>query len=362
MTTLFIAGTYDTHNGKPSHYAAKISSTLQPILPHNLYNGGTLAQLHNYAALIPYTDIIIWWANVTDPNQPKLIDTFKTANPKALLITSKRNTQGKYTHLQLISRALNLKSNLLIEFTTATHAEHAEQIAATILDPLGNAYTWNETDINKVATTIAKRITQLTQFTRLPSTQLPATHPEPYQIIDEDFLALAREYAKTYHQLLNISTSRHLGNLSFRCPHGFPTQRTGETILVSQRNIDKQGITAQNLVQVQLHPTHTVQYHGPNKPSVDTPIQLELYRKYPEINYILHAHTYIQDAPKTKHIIPCGALEEIDDITPLINDQSPTYFKINLRGHGSIAGANTVSKLRYLQYIPRPIPENHADL
>ena len=51
---------------------------------------------------------------------------------------------------------------------------------------------------------------------------------------------------------------------------------------------------------------------------MDTPVQVRLYKTIPHINYIVHGHVYVKGAPFTKEAIPCGALEEVDEIMELI--------------------------------------------
>lgn len=63
-----------------------------------------------------------------------------------------------------------------------------------------------------------------------------------------------------------------------------------------------------------------IYYCGDNKPSVDTPIQIRMYDKLPNINYMIHSHCYIKNAPYTKNALPCGAIEEVDEILNIIKE------------------------------------------
>jgi hypothetical protein len=151
-----------------------------------------------------------------------------------------------------------------------------------------------------------------------------------------------------------------MGNASFRCMKGFPSFRKEKLIFVSRRNLDKRGIESNSFVAVEAN-LDKVNYFGVKKPSVDTPIQLRLYANYPGINFMLHSHNYILDAPFTKRIIPCGALEEAEEITNLLPEKSLKMFYVNLRGHGSIAASNDVEGIRNLRYGQRPVPEIHKN-
>jgi hypothetical protein len=159
-----------------------------------------------------------------------------------------------------------------------------------------------------------------------------------------------------------------LGNASFRfrCEKGFPSFRSDEgTIYVSKRNIDKRLVIDMNsFVQVSLVSYNKlwVDYVGENKPSVDTPIQLLLYRYYSKINFMLHSHTYIWGAPFTHNIIPCGAVEEFFEIVQTMPGQDREKVMINLKGHGSLVMVSDVKDFRDvrglpLQYRARPLPE-----
>lgn len=84
------------------------------------------------------------------------------------------------------------------------------------------------------------------------------------------------------------------------------------------------------------------------------------------INYILHSHCYIKNAPFTTTAIPCGAIEEYDEIMKLLSDsQIDTHrnqYIINLIGHGSIIMWNDMQQFHEdieptLAYYKRNIPE-----
>ena len=125
---------------------------------------------------------------------------------------------------------------------------------------------------------------------------------------------------------------------------------------MSRRNIDKRYIAKEGFVPTTLR-DGSIYYWGEHKPSVDTPIQVRLYEALPNINFMLHSHVYLEDAPFTKHAVPCGALEEVEEVLNLITDKNVEYFEINLIGHGCIVFANTVEQIKELKYISRPMPE-----
>jgi hypothetical protein len=246
----------------------------------------------------------------------------------------------------LIARALKAKANLMIEFT-----KDENLVEGTIFDPLGNVFCEHSANIGVVAETLINRLLDLQAFTRIPSKQIgPAV---PYAN-EQQFYEIVRRYAEEFHLLIHAANQdRLLGNASFRCENGFPSYRKRGWIFVSRRNIDKRDISSTGFVAVNAASEDVVEYFGDAKPSVDTPIQVRLYNYYPGVRYMLHAHVYIEGAPETDSIVPCGAIEEFDEIVALYPDRSTTDFQVNLKGHGSLVLASSVEKLENIPYIRR---------
>jgi ribulose-5-phosphate 4-epimerase/fuculose-1-phosphate aldolase len=185
----------------------------------------------------------------------------------------------------------------------------------------------------------------------------PSNEPD----INPEFLDLVRSSAEELTKHVNaINPNRFLGNASTRCSYGFPAVRGDvdrDRIFVTRRNIDKQYINAENFVEV-TNNEKQVEYWGEHKPSVDTPIQVRLFNHYPRINYMIHGHSYLDGVSMTTNVIPCGAIEEVDDIIKLFPDTKVRDFACNLRGHGFIIAGSTVNRLRnYTNYKSRPFPE-----
>lgn len=310
-------------------------------------------------------------------DEVKLRDV-KSINPKCILITSKRNDDGKYTFAELISRALAIKANLTIEFSKDPDG----LFNMMLFDPLGNVF-YDGFMVDEMCTKLLERTKQLILFTRVPTVQ-DTTQEAPAVPEETEFFDFAHNCADIFHNLIRPAkgTERFLGNMSFRCQNGFPSFR-GENgiVYVSRRNVDKSDICAASFVPTYLDDTNTVRYFGDNKPSVDTPIQLRLYKYFPWANYMIHAHCYvdIQDIPdvmgfSTTQPIPCGALEEVDEILERYvfrddlwksyhNGETPRLLAINLVGHGCILIAKDVEILKELQkhkdncFVARSMPE-----
>lgn len=375
---LIVGGTFDNAGGKPSGLINSIISHISedPEVNVTSVNGGWVEDLHHeiLPTVVAYK-VVLWFANVSN-NEVKLRDV-KAINPKCILITSKRNDGEKYTFAELISRALAIKANLTIEFVKDSDG----LFNMMLFDPLGNVF-YDGFMVDEMCDKLLKRVKELLRFTRVPSVQ--DTNEAPNVLEETDFFNFAHSCADIFHNLIRPAkgTERFLGNMSFRCQNGFPSFR-GENgiIYVSRRNVDKSDISAASFVPTYLDDTNTVKYFGENKPSVDTPVQLRLYKYFPWANYMIHAHCYvdIQDMPdvmafSTTRPIPCGALEEVEEILERYvfwddlwksyhNGETPHLLAINLVGHGCILIAKDIEILKELQkhkdncFVARQLPE-----
>jgi hypothetical protein len=145
------------------------------------------------------------------------------------------------------------------------------------------------------------------------------------------------------------SDSRYFGNCSTRCMSTFPSIRCNEHYLFSPRNINKTEITPDDMVLV-----NEDGYVGNKKPSVDTPIQIEIYKKFTNINYMIHGHAFFnQSAPSTEHYFPCGDLREVYEIFTLVYTDTD-FFAINLKNHGFLIGSKTVEKME--NFLNQEVP------
>ena len=361
MKILLIGGDFDDKGGRSSNYISKLGLEIVRQIqsyPSQFYriNGGNFTHLNdiinskdinNY---IKNYDVILWFANVPNDKE-KIIRQIKEIHPKCILVSSKNNIDKKYSYMDLVARTLQTKSNLLVSF-----GKHNGTIHATILDPLCNCFMTQETDIDSVVAGLFKRITELRSFTRVESKQvgeaIVAPDPEGGQ-----FFEIIIRCASDFHELIHgTNTSRFLGNASFRCESGFPSMRVDDKVFVSKRNIDKRDLGSNGFIACNLN-SDTVEYYGENKPSVDSPIQLSLYRYYKHIKYMIHSHVYVKNAPFTSHKIPCGAIEEAKEIINVWPQRDLYKFCINLKGHGSLIAGMDLSPHFDAQFVARPVPE-----
>ncbi len=374
---LIVGGTFDSEGGRPSKLINSIYNEIAGAFGWEvvLFNGGLVTSLHNIIlpAVTNY-DVVLWFANV--PNDVDKLRDVKAINPKAILITSKRNDDSKYTFAELISRALAIKANLTIEFS-----KHDDKFNMMLFDPLGNVF-YDGFDVSEMCANLLSRLDQLRNFTRVPTVQ-DTRNAAPMVPDEAEFFNFAHDCADIFHNLIRPvkGTERFLGNMSFRCQNGFPSFRGEDGIVyVSRRNVDKSDINAASFVPAYLDEDLTTKYFGDNKPSVDTPVQLRLYKLFPWANYMLHAHCYVDTTNipdsmmlRTNEPIPCGALEELSEIRIVLpardgsfvefSKNAPRLLAINLKGHGCILIAKDVKIFKELQkhkdncFVQRPIPE-----
>ena len=375
---LIVGGTFDREGGSSSGLVRSIIEGLHYTNAFDIaaVNGGTVSELHD--EILPFvTDyqIVFWFANVSN-DEVKLRDV-KAINPKVILVTSKRNDDNKYTFAELISRSLAIKANLTIEFS-----KQDDKFNMMLFDPLGNVF-YDGLEVTNLCTAMTERLKKLITFTRVPTIQ--ETELERPEVPNEsEFFNFAHSCADIFHNLIRPArgTERFLGNMSFRCQNGFPSFRGDNGIIyVSRRNVDKSDIGATSFVPTYLDDTNTVRYFGENKPSVDTPVQLRLYKYFPWANYMIHAHCYVDTSEilyalpaRTINPVPCGALEEVEEIVNAYvkssailwepwHKEPPRLLAINLVGHGCILIAKDIEILKELQkhkdncFVQRPTPE-----
>lgn len=346
---LFVGGTFDDNGGRASSLVNKFYEELKELITVDLFNGGFYDSLEGIISTAEEYDYVIWWANV--PNDKPKIRNVKEVNQKCILVTSKRNDNEKYSFSELINRALGIKANLCVEFSRNTDGK----FNMMIFDPLGNDW-YSGNDISNCAKSLIERMMFLKCITRQS-----CLHEEgEIEVPDEkEFFNVIKSYAEVFHSLIqpDKGVTRFLGNSSFRCQRGFPSFRKDGLFFVSQRNVDKRYIGRESFVPI-TYKSMTPFYYGNNKPSVDTPIQVRLYQELPNINYMMHAHVYIKDAPFTDKMIPCGGLEEVEEILRVIgDDKNKDFYAINLLGHGCIFMVKSVDQFENIPYISRPMPE-----
>lgn len=375
MRILFVAGYWDEDGGRPSGLSGKMFDAMSSIVGEDVdvtfKNGGWYLDLNGILDRAPDYDIVMWFADV--PNDLPKVRDVKAVAPRALFVNSKRNDGGKYSFQEIVQRSLSLKANMTFEFSKQVDG----LFSIRVVDPLG--CLWYEgTDVGSAMGSALSRLRFLMSVTRQGTSQASwnrdALVSSAVSGSSEDsaeareFLELVRSYAEQFHELLHPAdgVKRFLGNCSmnpsrpFRCSKGMPSFKHAGWVFMSRRNVDKQSIDPSQLVPARLDGSKVI-YCGDSKPSVDTPIQLRLYDALPNIRYMIHSHCYLADGSFTSNPIPCGALEEVDEVLSTIDgaygSRDLDLYKVNLVGHGSIAMAGSVSQLHDLEYYGRDLPE-----
>lgn len=346
MKILIVGGTFGDIE-KESGFVNKMTKAfLTTGVELEVVNGGSFPALQDSISVLDGIDVLVWMPNV-DNAYPKLVNDIKRYYPNIILVQSKFNN-GKYTDVDLVARALKSKANLLIEFTSKGNI-----FSSKVIDPLGNIFV-ETTNVDELVGIIYGRTTQLVSYTRMKSTPVSEITEVPNE---GGFFEIVESYGSKFHSLIHaVNQERYLGNCSFRqynfrCSYGFPSFRGEGDIFVSKRNVDKRNISKASFVPVRLSLDGScVEFQGANKPSVDTPIQLQLYQKFNNINYMIHSHVFIEGAKFTEEMIPCGALEEVEEIINAVEDISADYIEVNLKGHGSIVMAKHWQDLQNIKY------------
>ncbi|MBV1928676.1 MAG: class II aldolase/adducin family protein [Gammaproteobacteria bacterium] len=353
MRIMIVGGTFDNNEGKFSYTVWQMANIIGKVHEGlHIINGGNLKVLDN---LIDNGNLInvgalIWLPNV-DNEEDKLLPKIKERYPHLVLVQSKRVIEKEYSTMDLIKRMLDSHSALMIKVTKDDFYKFS------IIDPLGNEWCGAE-GVKKATEVLYERIKYIACLSRVRSKNIGE---KEYFRLEDGFLYLVHKTGEKFSELINAANpDRFLGNASTRCSHGFPSARgdDGTSIYVSKRNVDKRIINSNQFVEVKINNFNSdVEYYGNDKPSVDTPIQVLLYEYYTNVEYMIHGHVYAENAKFTEHNVPCGFLEEFDEIIELYPDPKTTDVVINLKGHGCLIMASSISFLDSVEYVKRDILE-----
>lgn len=344
MKLTLVGGTFDKQGGKSSSIIDKMMLEMQKLGAEvDLINGGTLEDIKDLRITTP---ILVWMPNI-DNAEDKILPQIKVNYPKLLLVSSKRVVEKEYKESDIVGRLLKSKSNLGIMIT-----KPGNKYTFQIIDPLGNQYA-KTADVTELVKSLLTRIEFITKLTRKGSVKVGETSNHK---IDEKFLETVRKFGERFSTFVNaVNPNRLLGNASTRCSFGFPAVREDGHYYVSERNIDKKSITSQNFVKVTAN-DKVVEYFGDKKPSVDTPIQIQLFNYFDNINYIIHGHVYVKGVPYTEHKLPCGAVEEIEELKALLPKDVKNAC-VNLKGHGCLILASSLDYFNHIDLEGRVCPE-----
>lgn len=345
MKKLIVGGTFDDQNGKPSYFVSSLAKSLGD--DWDCINGGNIDTIRHFNPT--GLNVLLWMPNVSN-DEDKVIDNLKVINPRMILIQTKRVIEKEYTPADVVGRLLKSHALLGIMITKS------DDYRFDVLDPLGNIWA-STNDITQVGVSIRNRLDYLLSLSRVGSIK---SHSDvKYEVADE-FVKVVREYGVEFAKFVRaFNPNRLLGNASTRCAKGFPAVRMNDHILVTRRNVDKETLSPDDFVLVDSHMKKAVHYIGDKKPSVDTPIQVKLFEYYTNVKYMIHGHAYVKGGKFTQNKVPCGYIEEFDEVKGLFPNSSQTNFVINLKGHGCLILSDSFDYLR--EQLPnlygRPLPE-----
>jgi hypothetical protein len=266
--------------------------------------------------------------------------------PGSVLVVSKLMHRD-VTSADAAARIFKMQGNAVIEIYPPDPYS-SDLYRFRLADALSN--TWYEgEDLAPLSRSILGLHKWTNDSIRVPTVSLQSSNPALNQLMDIVHQVADKVEAKV--------GERYFGNVSTRCMATFPSMRlsNGLDILVSPRNIDKTRLTAEDMILVTASTRGEVQYLGSRKPSVDTPVHLNLYQNHPKINYMIHGHAYIEGYPYTEEYFPCGDLREVPGISKIIGETATAV--INLKNHGFLIASADLSTLRNLvvnaQFINR---------
>jgi len=270
---------------------------------------------------------------------------------------SKRN-DGVYNFQQILNKCITQRANLMIEFS-----KQNEIFNMRLFDPLGNIW-YDGSSVENFVLEFKHRLLFIKSTHRFPTFKSDKS-PEIIKL-SKTFLKYVNNWSKIFYSIIkpDDEVSRFLGNISLKKNKNEPITDKNNYIIVSERNADKVNITEKNFVSA-YNENGKMFYVGDKKPSRDTAVQYELYKIFKNVNYILHCHTYVKNGVWTKMPIPCGCLEEIDEIVgachaiPQKNDEdfSKPFYQFNLKGHGCLILAKDLKDFDKVEFIERTLPE-----
>jgi hypothetical protein len=316
---LIVGGTFSQLSGeiKKSGVISKIQSQLSSnndVLV-NCLNGGFVSSLDNLE--VEKYDLVLWMPNIDN----SYVKKYPKKGLKSIMIVSKSD-RGDGSDISAINRIFNMRGNAVILVSKSEH--HVSSYSFKLIDALGNTW-YNGDDIQHLCCVIL-------QFYNWNSGMIRKSI-EPNTNLNR-LVCLTSIVADKFE----LCYSRFFGNCSTRCGKMFPSTR----FFFSKRNTNKMRLTIEDMIYVDEKSGYVC---SDNKPSVDTPVQIEIYKEKPEINFMIHGHSYIKKAPFTEKYFPCGDLREVDEVLKLIHSN---HGYINLLNHGFIIYADTIDNLEKL--------------
>ncbi len=318
MKTLIVGGNINT--GKESSIINELGEFFNDI---KIYNGIIPDSIQGF-------DMTIWM-----PNYPNTWDKiYPKKDVRSVLICSKVMREG-YTHVDSCSRIFKTHGNAVIEIYKENDTYLFE-----LRDALNHCWCRK----TRYVSVLYEGIMNFYKWSK-ESKRESLCHKPQFQILDDEIdMELYYKFIQINKKLADKVAvgcgNRFFGNYSTRCTKLFPSFRQNKDLfLFSPRNTDKQYITVDDRVVCNYE-----DYYGDRKPSVDTPVQLKIYKEFPWINYMIHGHAYIGTSPMTENYYPCGDLREVDGVIRLIKQG---WKRINLKSHGFLLIGETIEDMQH---------------
>ncbi len=264
---------------------------------------------------------------------PKLVNLVKQFHPEVLLVPFKLAEQD-------MGKAKIVKWMLEAHAALAVYSRLGNSKSFWIIDALGN-----ETPVAKadLPVELVAQVQKYLQAIRRRSVKKgEAVPPVPHL---EDWVNFSRQMQPAFSQIMerNVATGRWPGNFSFRCTHGFMSERCEQGFVITKRNVAKSGLQPDDFVLVNLELEDeqlSYQAKGEAKPSIDAPIHRLIYEKLSWVKSIVHGHLHIVLPPEADVMLeqwPCGAENEAIELLEIAPQEKSPLWVVNVTGHGFIA-------------------------
>lgn len=232
-----------------------------------------------------------------------------------------------------------------------------------LVDALGNLWC-RTSDIVELLNNIFRLYNWNKKSIRVESVKSNSYVPYDTNLVP-DLKKFCEIIRKVSDKVENERGGRYFGNASTRCSKMFPSVRSRydwkkfQFVLVSKRNISKEKIQPDDFVVTSMgnssETAGKILYYGDDKPSVDTPGQIELYYEFPKINFMIHGHAYISHEfldwnliNFTEKYCSCGDLREISQIKRCVTHNDCDFFVVNLINHGFIIATDTIERMEQI--------------
>ncbi|MBN1427097.1 MAG: class II aldolase/adducin family protein, partial [Anaerolineae bacterium] len=265
---------------------------------------------------------------------PKLVQQIKALHPEVLLVPFKL-ADPDASRVEVIRWMLDLHAGL------AVYSRLGESDRYYIIDALANEVPVSKTELPAaLVETVMHFLEAIRRRSEKIDTQIP---PVPHL---NKLVAFSRKMQPAFSQIIerNVASGRWPGNFSFRCTHDFLSSRGQNGFAITQRNIDKTGLTTNDFVWVSLElENDNLIFSGANdaKPSIDAPVHRVIYCQLPWVQSIVHGHLQISGEnvhPQKLRRWPCGAENEgFDIVSAASRCPGAELWIANVEGHGFVA-------------------------